>query len=302
MEATHGSVYVSRLDEQLAEHGWSVIHPERLSISTQLDLLASCSRVAAEEGSALHLLILLADVQGLEVDILARRPDRPAERQNANYQTVAVARGFTQRLHVIPEERVIDAAHGHVTKVATTLAGHLEALGVPPRDGPPAQLPPRPSAALVRAVAADAASYLELGPPRDGLYPSVEVPRRDIVRPSFAFDPRRATGEGLALFEMPIGEYFDYCAKPGPGFDVIVLDGLTSGAELDHWFAASRAVAHDGTTWVVLAAAAVLEGATGLAAADLRARSVKTADGPGVIVLGASASESRLDAIEAANR
>jgi hypothetical protein len=302
VEAQHGSVYVARLDEQLAEHGWSVIHPERLPISKQLDLLASASQIAAEEGSALHLLILLADVTGLQVDILTRRPDRPAERQNANYGTIAATRGFTQRLHVIPEERVLGEGYGHVTKVATTLAGHLEALGVPPRPDLPAQQPPRPAAALAGAMTADADSYLELGPARDGLYPSVEAARRDIVRTAFAFDPRRATGEGLALYEMPFSEYFEYCVEPDTRYDVIVLDGLASGAELDRWFEASRAVAHDGTTWLILAAAGVLDGATGLASSRLRSRRVMNADGPAQVVLGASAPESQLDATEAATR
>ncbi|MEA2026960.1 MAG: glycosyltransferase 61 family protein, partial [Chloroflexota bacterium] len=104
-----GSTFAHRLDRQLAEHGWSIVRPEKLHIREQLELLATASRVAGEEGSAFHSLALLSDVSGLEVDIIGRFPDRAAEDQNRNYQTVANATGLQQRMHLVPEERMLFA-------------------------------------------------------------------------------------------------------------------------------------------------------------------------------------------------
>lgn len=280
VESQHGSVYAARLDEQLSEHGWGVIHPERLPISKQLELLATTSRVAAEEGSALHLLVLLADVDGLQVDILSRRPDRPPEDQNANYLTIAAARGFKQRLHVIPQERVLGEGFGHVTKVSTTLAGHLEALGVA-RDehGEPLE---RGAAALVADLARDTSSYLELGTGRDGLYGEVGAPLRHVVRPRFRGDPRRVASEGLALFEMPFEEFFEYFATRDRHYDVIVLDGFRSAADLEQWYAASQPHAHAATTWIVTAAAGALDGFA--RSAGMSARLESTDEGPCLVI------------------
>jgi len=128
------SLHAGRLEQQLAEHGWTIVQPETLPISEQLELLATAGRVAGEQGSAFHLLVLLADVRGLEVDVICRDPSRPVEEQNQNYRLIAEMRGLRQRLHVIPEERVLATHGGQVRKTATTLAGHLEALGIPRAD------------------------------------------------------------------------------------------------------------------------------------------------------------------------
>ena len=87
--------------------------------------------MAGEQGSAFHLLVLLGDVRGLEVDVICRDPSRPVEEQNQNYRLIAEMRGLRERLHVIAEERVLATHGGKVRKTATMLAGHLEALGVP---------------------------------------------------------------------------------------------------------------------------------------------------------------------------
>jgi hypothetical protein len=127
----YNSLHADRLEQQLAAHGWTIVQPETLPIVEQLELLATAGRVAGEQGSAFHLLVLLGDVRGLEVDVICRDPSRPVEEQNQNYRLIAEMRGLCQRLHVIPEEHVLARQGGKVRKDATTLAGHLEALGVP---------------------------------------------------------------------------------------------------------------------------------------------------------------------------
>ena len=235
--------------------------------------------------------MLLGDVSGLEVDILCRRPDRPPEKQNGNYITVAQARGFSQRLHIIPEEIVLGTGFGHVQKVTTTLAGHLEALGVPRDPGPTEPPAPRPLAAFVAEQAPDATSYLELGNGGPSLYPGVDMRRRDVVRPSFPVDPRRVSGDGLQLYEMPIAEFFGYCADPDLPYDVIVIDGLDAAA-LSRWFEASRTVAHAGTTWIISARDDVIRRATGtFTGYDVAA--AESGDGPCLVVRRAGAADPR---------
>ena len=253
------SVHAARLERQLAALGWTIVQPERLPIREQLELLARSIQVAGEEGSAFHLLALLADLNGLRVDIICRRPDRPVEHQNHNYQTIADSRSLQQRLHVVPEERVLGVEGGHVRKVATTLAGHLEAVGVvwPP---PSAMLPgarpqtgARPLAGLANVVAAalGAGSYLEVGDEREGVYPNVTIPVRDIVRTRFQVDPRRSQGDGLQLFEMPCHEFFLFCADLSRRYDVIVLDGFATRGQLLQRLIGSRRHAHPGTVWLL---------------------------------------------------
>jgi hypothetical protein len=170
------SLHADRLEGILAEHGWTIFQPERHPIEEQLSMLASASRVAGEQGSAFHLVVLLADVRGLELDILCRDPRLSAEEQNQNYQTIGDMRGLVQRLHVIPEERVLNVKGPHVRKLASTLAGHLEALGIT-RD--PEQPPdrPRPVATFAGATARSigARSYLEVGREGWGAWPELAL-------------------------------------------------------------------------------------------------------------------------------
>ena len=59
-------------ERRLVEAGWTVAHPESLSIRDQLDHLARAETVAGEEGSAFHALVLLQDVAAKRFHILRR--------------------------------------------------------------------------------------------------------------------------------------------------------------------------------------------------------------------------------------
>ena len=179
-----GSVFAPRLDRMLADHGWTIVQPEKLHIREQLERLASASRVAGEEGSAFHHLALLSDVSGLEVDIIGRRPERDVDDQNQNYATVARTRGIQQRFHVIPEEHTLFAFDRYVRKVATTLAGHLEVAGIE-RPDEPTPRPPGPARELVERVADAVAAGSLVGDRQPIPAPSIQSRRcRPRCRPS----------------------------------------------------------------------------------------------------------------------
>ncbi len=146
-DSEYRSLHAPRLEQELADHGWSVMQPETLPVSAQLELLATAGRVAGEQGSAFHLLVLLADVHGLEVDIICRDPGRPAEEQNQNYPLIAQVRGLRQRLHVIPEERVLASQGARSGRTPRRWPATWRHWGSHARGRPRARGPPRRAAA-----------------------------------------------------------------------------------------------------------------------------------------------------------
>lgn len=293
----HGSIHARRLDRELASHGWTIVEPERLRIREQLELLATAGRVAGEEGSAFHLLALLSDVTGLQVDILCRRPDRPVEKQNANYQTIATAIGLQQRLHVVPDELVLAERWGRVSKIATTLAGHLETVGIT-RDASASSSPSGAAAQLAADIASvvSPGSYLDVGSDVTAVpnRPSAELSRpaaelRHVVRPAYATDPRLSQSAQQRLFEMPPEDYFAYCAEPYRAFDLISIDAPGAPGLLRRWFVASRGHAHAGTTWVL---SCHMRDIADLVGPSLRTQAVPTPQGACTLVLGPRADAS----------
>jgi hypothetical protein len=240
--------------------------------------------VAGEEGSAFHLLALLSDVRGLQVDILCRRPDRSVEEQNANYQTIADTIGLEQRLHVTPDELVLDVRKGHVRKIATTLAGHLDAVGISRDVSMPSPPPgPAPQLAARMAAAVSPRSYLDVGADLAAVPGQPDVPLRDVVRPAFASDPRHSQSEQLRLFEMSPDDYFDYCAEPDRHFDLVCIDAPGAPELVRRWFVASRRSAHPGTVWILGADEQALASVMG---PGLQSRAVETPGGTCTLVLG----------------
>jgi len=244
-----GVIHAPRLEAELAAAGWTIVHPQTLTIPEQLERLATAGHVAGDEGSAFHLLALLADVTGLRVDIFCRHPERTVEEQNANYQTIAEARGLDQHMHVMPEEVLIEQRSTRVTKLATTLAGYLEILGAGRARVEPV---PGPGASLARALATagEAGSCLEIST-GDPVCAGLDVPVRNIVSPAFPFDPRGLQSVGLELFEMPPAEFFEHLVAPDRRYDLVVLDGPTLTADLPEWITSCQRHAHAGTTWLV---------------------------------------------------
>ena len=217
-----GILHARRLEAELAAAGWLVVHPEMLPVREQLRLLASAGRVAGDEGSAFHLLALLADVHGLRVDIFCRHPGRSVEEQNANYQTIAEARSIDQHMHVMPEEVVIRSRSTKVTKLATTLAGHREILDLPapelPVNATSRDLPPDLAALLRQGTCLDV---------RGGSFPRLDrtTGGHVIVGERLSFDVRAMGPDGPEAYEMPLSDYLEHLAG-GRTFDAVVVSGV----------------------------------------------------------------------------
>lgn len=105
------------IDAALRRDGWQVLHPETLSLPQQLALYASAERLAGEEGSALHGVMLLAGCGGLRMDMIVRDPRQGPAQVNANQATICARRGIDLRLHWVPGETVRQREGAHVDKV-----------------------------------------------------------------------------------------------------------------------------------------------------------------------------------------
>ena len=125
---------IPAVEARLEDLGWRVIAPETLSIPEQMDELARAERVAGEMGSQLHPLLFLKEPRDLRVDIILRDPSRPPEQYNRNYDTIAAAKGFDQRLHRMTSEVVLRKRGVQVEKHSTDPGEYFRALGIP--EGP----------------------------------------------------------------------------------------------------------------------------------------------------------------------
>jgi hypothetical protein len=134
-----------------------------------------------------------------------------------------------------------------VTKLATTLAGYREILGLPL----PTPVAPVEGSALVRQLATStgAQAYLELTAGRPvGL--DLRLPARVVVSEAFGFDPRGRSADGLELYEMPPPDYLVHLAGERR-FDLVLVAGAP-GVDVAAWIEAARRHA-PGATWLVTA-------------------------------------------------
>jgi hypothetical protein len=82
------------LEERLEAEGWTIVHPEDLTVREQVDVLAGAVHVSGLEGSAFHTLALV-DGFGGAVDLFTRQ-------DHINFERVAEASGFAQTRHTLP--------------------------------------------------------------------------------------------------------------------------------------------------------------------------------------------------------
>lgn len=127
---------IPAVEARLEALGWRVIAPETLSIPEQVDELARAERVAGEMGSQLHPLLFLKEPRGLRVDVILRDPSRPPEQYNRNYDTIAAAKGFDQRLHRMTSEVVLRTRGVQVEKRSSDIGEYFRALGLPDAGAP----------------------------------------------------------------------------------------------------------------------------------------------------------------------
>lgn len=122
-----GELNAGILEKRLKDDGWEIFHPQEHSFKDQIAKLARAKRIAGFEGSALHNIIFLSNCSDLQVDIVLRRKS-----VNPNYVNIAKRKGFTQRLVLTDDRKIIVGKGAHVLAVSPRPANLVSDLKLPP--------------------------------------------------------------------------------------------------------------------------------------------------------------------------
>ncbi|WP_134767364.1 glycosyltransferase 61 family protein [Nocardioides sp. 1609] len=233
-------------ERRLAAAGWTVSHPEKLTVREQLDQLSRAEVVAGEEGSAFHTIALLADVSTKRLRVLRRHGQ-----EHNNMHTVGDARGVDQSFHSLRDEVVLEAKGRAVTKVSARSAEVLDLLDVAVPPAPEADDAPSETALLLRVLEGLAPSrLLDLGATDAALALGSTAEKRVAVSPSFGFDTRSYAGSGVDFLDLDARTYVKHFVTQRRRFDVIRVTGPDLPSVLAA-FRASRRLATPTTTWLL---------------------------------------------------
>jgi hypothetical protein len=234
------------IERRLAEAGWTIEHPETLSIREQLDHLGRAEIVAGEEGSAFHILILLTDVASKKFHIFRRYGP-----EHGNNHTVGDARRVDYSFHSLERQRLLMAQGRVVSKMSPNSSEILDILDVPVPTAPDAATASVEDALLGRVLATfEPRRFLDVGASSPHLVVGSTAPTRVAVSPRFDFDPRAYAASGIDFYEVRLRQYA-YLFHEGRGrFDVIRITG-SEFEEVMASFRVSKRLAHEGTTWIL---------------------------------------------------
>jgi hypothetical protein len=232
-------------ERRLAEAGWTVTHPENLTMRQQLDHLARAEIVAGEEGSAFHVLILLKNVASKKFHILRRYG-----REHGNMHTIGDARQVDQSFYSLKRELVLRAEGRLVSKITPNASEALDILGVrvpPVREAVPTSTDP----VLIRTLASlQPGRFLDVDARSAQLVAHSFAPLRVAVSPRFDFDPRSYQGSGIDFYELSLKQYADHFHQDRGRFDVIRIAG-TEFEQVMESFRVSKRLARTQTVWIL---------------------------------------------------
>ena len=231
-------------ERRLAEAGWTIAHPETLSIREQLDHLGRAEIVAGEEGSAFHILILLKDVASKKFHILRRHGH-----EHRNIHTIGDARRVDQSFYSLERQRLLRAQGRVVSKISPNASEILDILDVPV---PTARDAARADDAILERVLAnfEPQRFLDVGASSPQLVVGSTAPTRVAVSPRLDFDPRTYAASGIDFYDLELQQYADLFHEGGGRFDVIRIAG-SEFEEVTASFRVSKRLAHQGTTWIL---------------------------------------------------
>jgi len=99
----------AHIEESLRRQGWTIAHPEALSLSQKIELLAEAETIAGIEASAFHLLILARDCRA-KIRILVRR-----SHLHPSYRLIAQTKRL-QQSELLPDMETTVGADGVTRK------------------------------------------------------------------------------------------------------------------------------------------------------------------------------------------
>ncbi len=237
-------------ERRLADAGWTVAHPEAQTVREQLDQFSRASIVSGEEGSAFHVLMLLADPVEAELRIIRRYGN-----EHRNMHTVGDTRGVTQSFVSLEHTVVLRADGRAVTKVSASPAEILDALDVPiaapaPRTEEQTVAEAARDERLARlADAVHAGRVLWIGVADGPGERSLQGRQHRVVADRLTSDPRVVQSDDVEVFEVPVAQYFAAFADPET-YGIIRI-GPATGADMFTAFCASQRNADQHTVWVI---------------------------------------------------
>jgi hypothetical protein len=229
---------------RLTAAGWTVIHPESLSVREQLDHLSRAEVIAGEEGSAFHTLILLRDIASKRFEIFRRYGP-----EHGNMRTIGEARAVNQRFHTLANERVIHAEGRVVSKLNPNSSEILDVLEVP--------VPPPPSPDPREEVIREAVErlgprrLLDVGSSAPTLVASTVTRRRVLVSRRFDFDPRAFVDTDSEFYELDLEQYAENFHPPKRRFDVIRIAATDFGEAMAAFRSSQDLAARKAATWLL---------------------------------------------------
>jgi hypothetical protein len=208
-------------ERRLVRAGWTVVHPEALSVRQQLDHLARAEVVAGEEGSAFHTLVLLGDVTSKKFHMLRRHGV-----EHGSMHSIGDVRHVDQSFYTLQRERVLQARGRVVYKINPNASEILDLLDVP--LPPASEVPAVSDEDLVLQqvlTRVGPRSFLDVGAATPHLVVGSTASTRVAVSPRFAFDPRAYADSGVDFYELGITRYAHLFYADRCRFDVIRIGG-----------------------------------------------------------------------------
>ena len=233
-------------ERRLAGAGWTITHPETLSIREQLDHLGRAEIVAGEEGSAFHILILLKDVASKKFHILRRHGH-----EHGNMHTIGDARQVDQSFYSLERQLLLRAQGRVVSKISPNSSEILDILDVPVPTARDAAEASANDTVLERVLANfEPRRFLDVGASSPHLVVGSTAPTRVAVSSRFDFDPRTYAELGINFYELRLRQYAYLFHEDHGRFDVIRITGLEF-EEVMASFRVSKRLAHERTTWIL---------------------------------------------------
>lgn len=242
-------------ERRLRDEGWTILHPQRLSVRQQLDEISRASVIAGEEGSAFHSVILLAGVKNKKLRIFRRQGP-----EHRNLRTIAARRVIDQEFFTVKHEVILQSRGRYVVKTSGSASEILDALKVPVRPTLVRPSVVQPQLDILEALRAGlrAKRYLDTGEVGDAFH-LTPIQDKVAVDEFFTFDPRQFEKAGAAYYELPFERYVDaglwHAREDGQldpslkQFDIIRLSGRRE--EIFARFAIGQKLAGPTTVWFI---------------------------------------------------
>lgn len=235
------------IEDNVRKSGWLPVRPERLTVREQLTVLAEAEEVAGEEGSAFHLLLLLADVSSKQFHVFRRYGF-----EHKSFHTIGKARAVNQHFYTTDRDVVISVAGREVQRLAPNARQVLDALRAPLHKSTIKSVEGHHSLRRINDIVAatKAKSYLEVGLKDGSIFRWVDCEQKVGIDSPLEFDPRRFPDSTSDFYSASPHDFAAYFAGRRV-FDLVFINNCHSPAEVLRTVMALLPLTHARTVMVI---------------------------------------------------